>query len=166
MESMVWAMTSAETDGPLERLILIYLANNSHADDSFKMPDEQVLADRAGVPVEAAIRAVDRMKNRGLIDAQAGIWFLGVPWLAGPVLPPERTPKAPIDPNDRAWIYARDGHQCLRCGGADLTIDHVIPESRGGKTERANFQTLCRYCNAWKGVRTGAEFDYRTEVPA
>lgn len=164
MESLVWAMNSAPTDGPLERLILIYLANGSQADESFTMPEEEPLADLAGVSVDAVISAVDRMKHRGLLDAQAGRWYIASPSIQPIVLPPGRAPKAQIDPEDRAWTYSRDGHECLRCGGIDLSIDHVIPESCGGETARSNFQTLCRACNSWKGTKLGAEFDYRRKV--
>ncbi|MGP5050185.1 HNH endonuclease [Brachybacterium alimentarium] len=164
MESLVWAMTSARTDGPLERLILIYLADGTQSDESFAMPEEEPLAELAGVSVEAVINAVDRMKSRGLLEAQAGRWYIASP-IAPPIaLPPGRSPKAQIDPEDRDWIYERDGHQCLRCGGAALSIDHVIPESLGGPTDRTNFQTLCRVCNSWKGTKLGAEFDYRRKV--
>src|SRR3990167_1390019 len=46
-------------------------------------------------------------------------------------------------------IFMRDDYQCKKCGSTDyLTIDHIIPISRGGLHESENLQTLCRSCNS------------------
>ncbi len=37
-----------------------------------------------------------------------------------------------------------------------LQADHIVPHNRGGKNVRANYQTLCRSCNASKRDRTDA----------
>ena len=53
-----------------------------------------------------------------------------------------------MDEQDRQNIYARDNNACLKCGSTDnLTIDHVVPVSKGGKNEYSNYQTLCWRCN-------------------
>lgn len=53
----------------------------------------------------------------------------------------------------RKYIYGRDGC-CLRCGRKDyLTIDHILPVSRGGTWDVYNLQTLCGPCNVWKGSK-------------
>jgi len=61
----------------------------------------------------------------------------------------------------RQNIYARDRFQCQYCGKKlkteDLTYDHVIPRSRGGKTEWGNIVTCCIACNRRKGGRTPLE---------
>src|SRR5215813_6738314 len=45
----------------------------------------------------------------------------------------------------RAEVLLRDGARCRRCRSAvNLEIDHIVPLSKGGKTEQANLQTLCR----------------------
>ena len=50
-------------------------------------------------------------------------------------------------------MYLRDLYQCQYCEDTfdfdDLTIDHVVPISHGGKTEWTNCVTSCRACN-WK----------------
>lgn len=52
----------------------------------------------------------------------------------------------------REAVYARDGHQCVKCGSPErLTIDHVIPLSAGGSNTQNNMQTLCETCNWSKG---------------
>jgi len=53
----------------------------------------------------------------------------------------------------RAGVLLRDGARCRRCRTAvQLEVDHIIPVSKGGKTEESNLQTLCRRCNRrkWK----------------
>ncbi len=56
-------------------------------------------------------------------------------------------------PKIRAFIFKRDGFVCLRCGiGADLTLDHINPISKGGENIISNLQTLCKSCNSTKGA--------------
>ena len=50
-------------------------------------------------------------------------------------------------------MLLRDGARCRRCRTAvNLEIDHIVPVSKGGRTEEVNLQTLCRRCNRrkWK----------------
>ena len=64
-------------------------------------------------------------------------------------------------PFTRANIYARDRYRCQYCGHefemSDLTFDHVIPASRGGRRTWDNIVTACFDCNTAKGNRTPAE---------
>lgn len=49
-------------------------------------------------------------------------------------------------------IFKRDRNQCQYCGATkNLTLDHVLPKSRGGKTVWDNLVTACVYCNSRKG---------------
>ena len=61
-------------------------------------------------------------------------------------------------PFSRRNIYRRDNYTCQYCGkrfhAEDLTIDHVIPKSRGGKTTWENCVLACAACNLRKGDRT------------
>ena len=51
----------------------------------------------------------------------------------------------------RLAIYERDDYCCVKCGSeTDLEIDHIVPISKGGKSELSNLQTLCRSCNKQK----------------
>lgn len=56
-------------------------------------------------------------------------------------------------------ILKRDGYTCQYCGarGKLLTIDHVIPRSRGGRDTWENLVTACLDCNTRKGDRTPSE---------
>lgn len=51
----------------------------------------------------------------------------------------------------RNRILDRDGNKCVLCGSdKKLEIDHVLPFSKGGKTDESNLQTLCKKCNIKK----------------
>ena len=52
----------------------------------------------------------------------------------------------------RRALFARDGYECQYCGSRTrLTIDHVVPKSRGGDSSWGNVVTSCAPCNARKG---------------
>jgi len=58
-------------------------------------------------------------------------------------------------------LFARDRNVCAYCGGqfveADLTVEHIVPVSRGGRHEWTNVVTACRSCNTRKGNRRPEE---------
>ncbi|NEX92173.1 HNH endonuclease [Caulobacter sp. 17J65-9] len=57
-------------------------------------------------------------------------------------------------------LFLRDSFACQYCGsGAELTFDHVMPRSRGGRTTWENIVAACAPCNLRKGGRTPREAD-------
>ncbi|MGJ3249044.1 MAG: HNH endonuclease [Elainellaceae cyanobacterium] len=62
-------------------------------------------------------------------------------------------------PLTRRNILSRDAHSCQYCSytGDDLTLDHVVPRSRGGIDSWENMVTACVRCNVRKGNRTPRE---------
>ena len=66
----------------------------------------------------------------------------------------QRVPPRTVKFNRRN-IFLRDRHQCQYCGCKppenELTIDHVIPRSRGGKSAWENVALACVACNTRKG---------------
>lgn len=74
----------------------------------------------------------------------------------------------------RANIYARDRYLCQYCGAKEgstkivhgkpikvvLTLDHVLPESRGGPFAWDNLVSACVCCNRDKGDRTPEEWGH------
>ncbi|MFC1463508.1 MAG: HNH endonuclease [Candidatus Brachytrichaceae bacterium NZ_4S206] len=64
-------------------------------------------------------------------------------------------------PLSRRALLLRDDYTCQYCGAQpgreNLTIDHVIPRSRGGRTEWENVVAACGACNRKKGNRTPEE---------
>ena len=65
----------------------------------------------------------------------------------------------------RRALFARDGWRCVYCGTAAgrLTLDHVIPRSRGGDSSWENVVTSCAPCNLRKGDRLPHEI--KMELP-
>lgn len=61
-------------------------------------------------------------------------------------------------PFSRANVFQRDRFTCQYCGcrrsSQELTLDHIMPRSRGGDTGWENVVTACTRCNAKKGDRT------------
>lgn len=58
----------------------------------------------------------------------------------------------------RQNIFKRDGHSCQYCGSKSvLTLDHVMPRSRGGQSSWENLITACKQCNSKKGDCTPEE---------
>tara|TARA_B100000949_G_scaffold13348_1_gene10163 strand:- start:121 stop:687 length:567 start_codon:yes stop_codon:yes gene_type:complete len=61
--------------------------------------------------------------------------------------------KPQSNPNfTRFNVFLRDKFSCQYCGGkSELTFDHLLPRSKGGKTDWNNVITACSSCNVKKG---------------
>lgn len=77
------------------------------------------------------------------------------------------------NPRFKRAVFIRDSFTCQICGlrpttqnkyGLDipdlslLACDHIYPYSKGGKTELANLQSLCRHCNSKKRDKIPSKF--------
>lgn len=69
----------------------------------------------------------------------------------------EKTERSKMSTRIRYDILERDGFKCNYCGAkpeignnVKLHVDHIIPVSKGGKTETDNLQVLCQTCNLGK----------------
>ncbi|MEZ4246725.1 MAG: HNH endonuclease [Polyangiales bacterium] len=69
-----------------------------------------------------------------------------------------RIPRTPLRLSRRN-VFLRDGNRCMYCDDeeGELTIDHVLPKSRGGQSQWENLVACCRACNLAKGRRTPDE---------
>ncbi|VAX37306.1 HNH endonuclease family protein [hydrothermal vent metagenome] len=72
----------------------------------------------------------------------------------------DRVPRQAIKFNRRN-VFLRDDHHCQYCGNQfhshRLSLDHVLPRSRGGKLTWENVVSACHKCNVRKGNRTPNE---------
>jgi 5-methylcytosine-specific restriction endonuclease McrA len=59
-----------------------------------------------------------------------------------------------VPPVSRREVLRRDHHRCQYCGSTKhLTLDHVIPRSKGGQHSWDNVVIACATCNSFKGDR-------------
>lgn len=76
----------------------------------------------------------------------------------------DKVPRSTVRFN-RKNLFARDGYRCQYCGQtrpmSQLSLDHVVPRSQGGKTTWENVVCSCTQCNSKKGGRTPAEASMR-----
>ena len=76
----------------------------------------------------------------------------------------DRLPKSRVKFNRRN-IFARDGNRCQYCGRRfapnELSLDHILPRSRGGGANWSNIVCACIRCNVRKGGRTPREANMR-----
>lgn len=76
------------------------------------------------------------------------------------------TKRKPIKERTKHKVFAKDSYTCRACGfydeyGHGLTVDHIVPVSKGGKNEINNYQCLCVTCNAIKGAAEVNELPIR-----
>lgn len=80
----------------------------------------------------------------------------------------DRIPRREVRFN-RKNIIARDENHCQYCGRrfstSHLSIDHVVPKSRGGKSTWTNVVAACHRCNTRKGGRLPSEASMRLMKP-
>lgn len=65
----------------------------------------------------------------------------------------------------RLALYIRDGFACVYCGldlrgaaPADVTLDHLLPRSAGGKNDATNLVTACKRCNSSRGDQPWVDY--------
>ena len=78
-----------------------------------------------------------------------------------------RVPRAAQRKISRRALFARDEWSCVYCGtsGGRLTLDHVVPRSRGGDSVWENVVTACAPCNLRKGDRLPEEASMTLKRP-
>jgi 5-methylcytosine-specific restriction endonuclease McrA len=78
-----------------------------------------------------------------------------------------RVPKSVQRKISRRALFARDRWRCQYCGtdSGKLTLDHVVPRSRGGESVWENVVTSCAPCNLRKGDRMLDEVGMRLHTP-
>lgn len=111
---------------------------------------EQLVRDHARIAAEQRniLRDIDRLDRKRQIEDALG----------HRIADPAQVRQELRQDGELRWrIFHRDGYQCTDCGArgaeAELTIDHIVPVSRGGTNAEHNLTTLCRSCNSRKGAR-------------
>ena len=74
---------------------------------------------------------------------------------------PKRSEKLPNYRTHKHTLYGQQEGLCGGCGEhfpfKNFTVDHIVPQSKGGTDHYDNLQLLCNYCNSVKGTGTQAE---------
>ena len=69
----------------------------------------------------------------------------------------------------RQNVILRDGYRCQYCRiklpMTQLTVDHIVPRSRGGRSSWTNLVAACKPCNRKKGSRTLESVGYKLKKP-
>lgn len=98
--------------------------------------------------------------GRNSIGEQSQIAVSSILGVSGPLLGEKFYTRETVF-SDRQVLYARDRQICAYCGDhfepRSLTIDHVLPKSRGGKNTWMNCVSACKKCNGKKSDRTPEE---------
>ena len=72
----------------------------------------------------------------------------------------------PVLKYSRKNIHVRDNFTCQYCGHVkEISIDHILPVSRGGKSTWENTVTACQKCNSKKGNKTPEEANMKLSRP-
>lgn len=82
--------------------------------------------------------------------------------------PPDYSPKVVafgVPEAKRQEIFTRDGRKCVNCGSTErLSLDHIVPRSKGGSGSDDNLQTLCGRCNTAKNNRLASATSDQTRT--
>ncbi len=105
----------------------------------------------------STLRAADKQQHEDWI--QSVNFELQVPRVIR-LLSYDKVPRQTLRFNRRN-LFARDGNHCQYCGKvfptSELSLDHVLPRSRGGEMSWENVVCACVACNVRKGGRTPQE---------
>jgi 5-methylcytosine-specific restriction endonuclease McrA len=119
---------------PIRRAIILLLKEKA---EIVEAAEGRLRSERLSLPVPVVIRLV---------------YYVKIPRRFGP-------------PLSRRTVLLRDNYVCQycgrRCNSSHLTVDHVLPRSRGGKTVWRNVVTACKPCNGRKGDHTPEEVGMR-----
>jgi len=115
--------------------------------------------ERQWVGIDIAPRAADLVVQR--LKDELGLFFTGTHRTDLP----QRTDLGPVPPpasaTNRHVLYGQQEGNCNGCLAhfpfRNMTVDHIVPRSRGGTDHFENLQLLCGACNSTKGAGTQEE---------
>lgn len=140
---------------PLEKLLLIFLADRADMDDMASLAG---IHDFSSASMPDVRQAIIGLHRQGLIDGETS-------GAIRVLCPPDEweLPVGEIPASLRKELIEEAG-ACVACGSTErLCIDHIHPRSRGGTNDRDNLQVLCAPCNSSKGSKLPEEWKGRCQ---
>jgi hypothetical protein len=136
-------------------ITLLCLASQNEDDRGVVKDELEDIADLCDYGKQDFQYLLDKFKTKGMIEFSAGqIKIINWEKFASP----ERCSSHPYR-KYQDFVFKRDGYKCVYCGtGDNLTLDHQVPQSRGGSHEPENLVACCATCNSKKGARTPQEW--------
>lgn len=129
---------------------VLCLANSSCAKGTIYLSDKEICW-KLRTNLEKWHSAISQFESKGMIEHIQG-GFKICDWS-------KFNPPCQEYRKHQEFVFKRDGFKCVYCGtDKDLTLDHQIPQSRGGGHEPENLVTCCATCNSSKGARTPEEW--------
>ena len=149
------ATPSGQRLTPLDKLVLIYLADNWSTSGHLTYSIEKI-AEFALVDYDTADKTIKSLEDNGAIWAIRQKMMQDEIRLADEIRKNKATSyqKRGVPKKIKAIVHSKDNYACVICKNTeDLCVDHILPEVEGGSDDIDNLQTLCRSCNSKKGTR-------------
>jgi len=157
-QALAWAW-KVETDTPIERLALMWLAKNCDENGCASL-DLVAFCNFASCSPAQADVAFDSLEQRRLLvrDPTSDFAMAFLPnatVLVGDEFVPVPNREL-VHPALRRQVIEDHGGKCFACGSTDDPhVDHIVPRAKGGTNDPSNLQVLCGPCNMRKGARQG-----------
>jgi uncharacterized protein YihD (DUF1040 family) len=137
-------------------IILLCLASEGTNRGRIEGLTDEELAFQLKMPVGDWEALKTRFKMKGMIDVDEFGLFITY-WKD--YLPPLRLGQNHLYAHHKDFVFSRDEFKCVYCGSREnLTLDHVIPQSKDGSHDPENLATCCSSCNSSKGAKSLEEW--------
>lgn len=130
---------------------------------------EQLGRQWIGIDISPSAETITKIRLEEEVDKKANLFnaFAGVTILTQPPFRTDRGQQIatqmqlPKAPTHKHKIYGSQEGKCVGCNYyfpfRNMTIDHIVPKSKGGTDRLENLQLLCNACNSTKGLRSQVE---------
>ena len=170
--------TGWPTQKPLALLERIIKASSNEADvvlDPFCgcatacVAAEQLGRQWIGIDISDSAEVITKLRLQDEVDKQSALWNPLEDILVQTDAPvrTDRTETTPQRQHPKAHVhkhelYGKQEGKCIGCNHyfpfRNMTMDHIVPQSKGGTDAKANLQLLCNACNSTKSTRSQSEF--------
>ena len=129
---------------------------------------EQLARHWIGIDISPSAEVITKIRLQDFVDDDANLFnpFTDVSVLTEPPIPTHKQDEATQLDLPKAHVHKPElyGQQEGKCAGCNyhfpfrnMTIDHILAQSRGGTDQKDNLQLLCNACNSTKGTNTQEE---------